>query len=66
MIIDGNKITPVEGKTLTNGQTYSKLVYLGTCDAPENWREVPDEEVPTEPTVEDKAEAYDILMGVSE
>ena len=67
MIIDGNKITADEGKPLTNGETYSKQVYLGIHDAPENWREIPDEDVPEDDsTVEDKAEAYDILMGVSE
>ena len=70
MIIDENKITPDEGKTLTNGKTYSKLVFLGKFDKPENWKEIPDEEVPSEsedePSAEDKAEAYDILMGVSE
>ena len=64
MIIEGNKVTANEGKTLTNGETYSKQVYLGIHDAPENWREIPDEDVPEEPTIEDKAEAYDILMGV--
>lgn len=64
MIIDGNKITADEGKTLTNGETYSKQVYLGIHDAPENWREISDEDVPEEPTIEDKAEAYDILMGI--
>ena len=37
-----------EGMTLTNGETYSKLVYLGINDSPENWHEIPDEEVPTE------------------
>lgn len=66
MIIDGNKITADEGKTLTNGETYSKQVYLGIHDAPKNWREIPDEDVPEEPTIEDKAEAYDILMGVEQ
>lgn len=64
MIIDGNKITADDGKTLTNGETYSKQVYLGIHDAPENWREIHDEDVPEEPAIEDKAEAYDILMGV--
>lgn len=64
MIIDGNKVTADEGKTLTNGETYSKQVYLGIHDSPENWHEIPDEDVPKEPTIEDKAEAYDILIGV--
>lgn len=64
MNVFGNEITPAEGMTLTNGKTYSKHVFLGIYDAPENWHEIPDEDVPEdEPTVEDKAEAYDILMG---
>ena len=39
-------IEPEEGYTLTNGETYSKKVYLGINDDPENWYEVLDEEVP--------------------
>jgi len=66
MIIEGNVITADEGMTLTNGETYSKHVYLGKWDSAENWHEIPDEDVPREETAEDKAEAYDILMGVSE
>lgn len=46
MIIDGNVITPDEGMTLTNGEVYSKRVYLGVNDRPENWWEIPDSEVP--------------------
>lgn len=37
-----------EGMTLTNGEVYSKQVYLGVCDSPDNWHEIPDEEVPKE------------------
>lgn len=66
MIVDGNRITADEGKTLTNGETYSKQLYLGKSDSIDNWHEIPDEDVPEEPTIEDKAEAYDILMGVEE
>ena len=39
-------LEPEEGYTLTNGETYSKKVYLGINDSPENWHEIPDEEVP--------------------
>ncbi len=66
MIIIDNQLISDDSMTLTNGETYSKHVYLGKLDAPENWREIPDEDVPSEETIEDKAEAYDILMGVSE
>ena len=41
-------IEPEDGYTLTNGETYSKKVYLGTNDSPENWTEIPDEEVPAQ------------------
>ena len=41
-------LEPDEGYTLTNGETYSKRVYLGINDSAENWREIPDEEVPVE------------------
>lgn len=66
MIIHDNELIPDEGMTLTNGETYSKHVYLGIYDTPENWYEIPDEDVPGADSIEDKAAAYDILMGVSE
>lgn len=37
-----------DGYTLTNGETYSKKVYLGINDSVDNWYEIPDEEVPDE------------------
>ena len=39
-------LEPEEGMTLTNGETYSKKVYLSSLDSQENWYEIPDEEVP--------------------
>lgn len=53
---------------LTNGETYSTKVYLGKNAKIEDWHEVselPKEEYEEENTVEEKALAYDILMGVS-
>ena len=47
MIIDGNKITAADGMTLTNGDTYGKVVYLGIYDSPENWSEIHDSDVPS-------------------
>ena len=41
-------LEPEEGYTLFNGETYSKKVYLGNLDSPENWHEIPDAEVPEE------------------
>lgn len=34
-----------EGKVLTNGETYSRKVYLGKMDSPENWHEVSEDEI---------------------
>lgn len=48
MTIQDNIITPDTGKWLTNGQTYSKQVWLGTMDSPSNWSEVDESEVPEE------------------
>jgi hypothetical protein len=31
-----------EGKTLTNGETFGKVVYLGKNDSAENWHEITD------------------------
>ena len=38
-------IEPEEGFTLTNGETYSKKVYLGIDDSPSNWEEIPDSQL---------------------
>ena len=38
------KLTASEGMTLTNGDAFSKEVYLGANDKPENWLEITDEE----------------------
>ena len=39
-------LEPNENMTLTNGQFYSKKVFLGNLDEANNWFEIPDEEVP--------------------
>ena len=33
-----------EGKTLTNGETFGKVVYLGKNDGKDNWHEITDDE----------------------
>ena len=38
------KLTASDGMTLTNGETYSKQVYLGKNDSVYNWWEITDEE----------------------
>lgn len=47
-IIELTKLTASEGMTLTNGETYSKEIYLGVNDSADNWHEIPDAEVPKE------------------
>ena len=34
-----------EGKTLTDGETYSQVVYLGKNESVDNWQEVNESEV---------------------
>lgn len=55
---------------LSNGETWTDGLFLGRTDSIGNWHdtnEEPPEPAPEdEPTVEDKAEAYDILMGEAE
>ena len=38
------KLVPSEGMVLTNGNVYSKEVYLGCNDKPENWHEITEAE----------------------
>ena len=33
-----------EGYTLTNGETFGKVVYLGKNDSEDNWHKITDEE----------------------
>lgn len=66
--VQGNLWIPDEGyKYITNGEVYTDSIYLGARDSISNWRDTNDEppEPEDEPSVEDKAEAYDILMGVT-
>ena len=48
MTIQENVLTAEEGKWLTNGETYSKQVWLGVNDSPSNWQEVEEGDVPEE------------------
>lgn len=66
-----------EGMVLTNDEAYGKEIYLGVHDLPENWHEITNAEyedllVMQTPdpnmdlmTLQQKAAAYDVLMGVS-
>lgn len=42
--IEIRKLIPHKGMTLTNGETFSKEVYLGINDSPSNWHEITDAE----------------------
>lgn len=44
MTQEGNKLTPAVGMWLTDGQTWSDSVYLGTLDTADRWREATEEE----------------------
>lgn len=46
--VELTKIEAAKGKTLTNGEAYSKVIYLGVNDNADNWHEIPDSEVPKE------------------
>lgn len=62
--VHDNYWVPDEGyKYITNGEVYTDSIYLGSRDSIDNWRDTNDEPLEPEPTAEDKAEAYDILIG---
>ena len=42
--IELRKITASEGMVLTNGEVYSKEIYLGCNDSPDNWHEITEAE----------------------
>ena len=42
MILENNKLTSDENMTLTNGEVFSKELYLGCNDSPDNWSEITD------------------------
>lgn len=44
--IELRKLTAAEGMVLTNGETFSTEVYLGANDSPDNWREIPEADLP--------------------
>lgn len=74
--IDEKTYKANKGMKLTNGETFVDIIYLGKNDSIDNWHEITEEEaerlqneeVPTEDLseIEEKAHAYDILMGVVE
>ena len=45
-----------EGMTLTNGEAFGKVVYLGINDSADNWHEITDEEAEEMQTAEIETE----------
>ena len=77
MKIENNVLTADIGMMLTNGNTFGHTVCLGVGDSIDNWHEITEAEAealqnaetPTDneaTEIEQKAQAYDILMGVTE
>lgn len=65
--LGNNVYVPDDGyKYIAKGDMFCTQIKLGKADSIDNWHDTNDEppESEDEPTVEDKAEAYDILMGV--
>lgn len=52
-----------EGMTLTNGETFGKVVYLGINDSVHNWYEITDEDAERLQKVESEEE-YKMLGDV--
>ena len=42
--IELRKLIASDGFTLTNGEAFGKVIYLGCNDSPNNWNEITDEE----------------------
>lgn len=42
--IEMTKLEASEGKTLYNGETMGKVIFLGFGDSVENWREITEEQ----------------------
>ena len=64
--VQGNLWVPDEGyKYLTDGVTYTDSIYLGKGQSINAWHDTNEEphDPDPEPTAEDKAEAFDILLG---
>lgn len=56
------KLTAAEGMVLTNGNAYSKEIYLGKNDKAENWHEITDAEY--EAILKEQEEADELLNNI--
>ena len=54
--LDPKMLIAGEGKMLTNGETYTSVVYLGKDENADNWHEINADEVPTETEIETENE----------
>ena len=52
------KLTASEGMVLTNGDTFSKEVYLGKNDSPANWHEITENQASQEQSKALEAATY--------
>ena len=66
MIIEGNKLTPDEGKWLYNGDACSDLVYLGKNASADEWWEVDEYIEPPIPEEDEEATAEDYEAALAE
>ena len=57
------KLTASEGHVLTDGETYSKEVYLGINDSPDNWHEITDAEYEVILSEEEKKKEENFSAG---
>ena len=51
--IEIRELIASEGKVLTDGTTYAKVVYLAPSAKIEDWWEIDESDVPTQPTEDD-------------
>lgn len=54
--LDPKMLIAGEGKMLTNGETYTSVVYLGKDENADNWHEINADEVPVETEIETENE----------
>lgn len=53
--IEIRELIASEGKVLTDGKTYAKIVYLAPTASVDDWHEIDESEIPPEPEVDEYA-----------
>ena len=51
-------LTATEGKVYSNGESYGRVIYLSDRDSPDNWTELPEEDVKAEAEQEEADEHH--------